>query len=67
MGPPDITDWHKYARVLSVPPTIACAVSSELVTFGELATVLSLQDMWDVLEINAVNRHNEAVATKERS
>jgi len=37
------------------------------VTFGELATVLSLQDLWDVLEINAVNRHNEAVATKERS
>jgi hypothetical protein len=36
------------------------------VTFGELATVLSLQDLWDVLEINAVNRHNEAVASKEQ-
>lgn len=54
-------DWRKYARVLNVPPTIACAVSSELVTFAELATVLSLEDMWDILEINAVNRHNERV------
>lgn len=34
-------------------------------TFAELATVLSLQDMWDVLEINAVNRHNEAIASKD--
>ena len=34
-------------------------------TFGELATVLSLEDLWDVLEINAVNRHNEHVATRE--
>ena len=28
-------------------------------TFAELTTVHSLQDLWDVLEINAVNRHNE--------
>jgi hypothetical protein len=48
-----------------VPPTIACAVSSELVTFAELATVLSLQDLWDVLEIHAVNRHNESIASRE--
>jgi len=37
------------------------------VTFAELATVLSLQDLWDVLEINAVNRHNENVADRERT
>jgi len=36
------------------------------VTFAELATVLSLQDLWDVLEINAVKRHNENVAPRER-
>jgi len=35
------------------------------VTFAELATVLSLEDLWDVMEINAVNRHNEAVASRE--
>jgi len=40
-------------------------VSSELVTFAELATVLSLEDLWDVLEINAVNRHNEAIMQRE--
>jgi hypothetical protein len=50
-----------------VPPTIACAVSSELVTFAELATVLSLQDLWDVLEIHAVNRHNESITPREKS
>jgi len=35
------------------------------VTFAELATVLSLQDLWDVMEINAVNRHNDAIANPE--
>jgi len=35
------------------------------VTFADLATVLSLEDLWDVMEINAVNRHNEAVANRE--
>jgi hypothetical protein len=35
------------------------------VSFAELATVLSLQDLWDVLEINAVNRHNEATASRD--
>lgn len=64
MGPPNV-DQRKYARVLNVPPTIASAVSSELVTFSELATALSLQDLWDVLEINAVNHHNEAIASRD--
>ena len=65
LGPPDLFNEHRYARVLNVPPTISCAVSSELVTFAELATVLSLEDLWDVLEINAVNRHNEAIMQRE--
>lgn len=31
----------------------------------ELDTVYSVQDLWDMLEINAVDRHNETVMTQE--
>jgi len=50
-----------------VPPTVAAAVSSELVTLADLAVSLSLQDLWDVLEIHAVNRHNESILSREAS
>ncbi len=34
---------------------------------ADLATVLSLEDLWDVLEINAVNQHNEAILAREQA
>lgn len=34
---------------------------------AELATVLSLEDLWDILEVNAVNSHNEAILARERA
>jgi hypothetical protein len=37
-----------------------------MVTLAELATVLSLEDLWDALEVVAVNRHNEAILQKEQ-
>lgn len=40
-------------------------VSSGLATFAELDTVYSIEDMWDLLEINTVNRHNQAIVDKE--
>jgi len=46
--------------------TIAAAITSELATMAELATVLSLEDLWDVLEVNAVNHHNEAILSHEQ-
>lgn len=67
MGPPDVFDEREYARVLNVPSTIAAAISSELTTMAELATLLSLQDLWDVLEIHAVNRRNESIFARERA
>lgn len=66
MGPPDLVDSHRFAQVVNVPRTIATAVSSEMVTLAELATVLSLEDLWDALEVVAVNRHNEAILQKEQ-
>jgi hypothetical protein len=45
--------------------TIATAVSSRLATLHELSTVYGLEDLWDLLEINAVDRHNEAIMTQE--
>lgn len=33
---------------------------------AELATVLSLEDLWDILEVNAVNRHNEGILAREQ-
>lgn len=34
---------------------------------ADLATVLSLEDLWDVLEVNAVNRHNECILAREQA
>ena len=65
MGPPDIAD-ARYARVQNIPVTIAAAVASKLATMAELGTVLSLQDLWDLLEVHAVNQHNEAVLSREQ-
>jgi hypothetical protein len=40
-------------------------VSSGLATLAELDSVYSLEDMWDLLEIHSVNRHNQAIVDKE--
>lgn len=67
MGPPDIVDSRRFLQVLNVPKTIATAVSSEVVTLSDLATALSLEDLWDALEIVAVNRHNESILQREQT
>jgi len=41
-----------------VPHSIAAAVQSGLATLHELDTVYGLEDLWDLLEINAVRVHN---------
>jgi len=46
--------------------TVAAALSSDLAKMADLATVLSLEDLWDVLEVTAVNRHNEAILAREQ-
>jgi len=51
---------------VNVPPTIASAVASGRVTYAELATVLGVEDLHDVLEIAAVDAHNRRVMSKRR-
>lgn len=41
-----------------MPRTIAICISSRLATLHELDTVYGLEDMWQLLEIHSVDRHN---------
>lgn len=43
---------------LNIPTPIAMVVSAKLATLHELDTVYSLEDMWDMLEVIAVDSHN---------
>lgn len=40
-------------------------ISSKLATLVELDTVLSAEDMYDLLEIAAVDAYNQHIASKE--
>ena len=44
----------------NVPPTLATVISARLATLHELDTVYGLRDLWDMLEINTVDNHNQA-------
>jgi hypothetical protein len=45
---------------LNVPPSIGFVVTSGLATLAELQTIYGLEDLWDLIEIHAVNSHNAA-------
>lgn len=47
-----------------MPPTIGLAVSSGKATMAELASVLSLEDLYDILEVVGVDAHNRRVIDK---
>ncbi len=49
-----------------MPPTIATAVSSKLATLAELDSVYGVEDLWWLLEVNAVDTHNANEMRKER-
>ncbi|MBP7301959.1 MAG: transglycosylase [Brachymonas sp.] len=49
----------------NVPHTIAAVVSARLATLHELQTVYGLMDLWDLIEIHAVDSHNQVVMQKE--
>lgn len=54
------------AEYVNVPPTIGMAVSSGKATMAELATVLTVEDLHDILEIIAVDAHNQRVLANRR-
>jgi hypothetical protein len=43
----------------NVPHSIGFALSSGLCSLIELQTVYGLEDMWDMIEVSAVNTHNQ--------
>ena len=47
-----------------MPRTIATVVSSGLARLIDLQTVYSVEDMWELLEIHAVDTHNANQAQK---
>lgn len=49
---------------MNVPPTIGMVVSSGKATLVELGTVLSVEDLWDLMEIISVDNHNMEVMRK---
>lgn len=44
--------------------TIATVVSARLATLHELDTVYGVEDLWILIEINAVDRHNASIASQ---
>ena len=49
---------RKLIEYQATTQAIATVVSSKLATLHELDTIYGVEDMWILLEINAVDRHN---------
>ncbi len=47
---------------LNVPPPIGFVVTSGLASLAELQGIYGTEDLWDLIEIHAVNCHNTAKA-----
>ena len=47
-----------------MPRTIGAVVSSRLATLVELDTVLGAEDLYDLLEITAIDAYNKNLASK---
>ncbi|MCI0152401.1 transcription elongation factor GreA [Paraburkholderia sediminicola] len=45
---------------VNVPHTIGFAITGGLATPHELQTVYGTEDLWDLIEVQAVNGYNEA-------
>jgi hypothetical protein len=50
---------------VNVPPTIGMVVSTGKATMAELSTVLSVEDLWDLMEIILVDNHNRELFAAE--
>jgi len=49
---------------VNVPRTIAAVVSGKLATLHELDTVYGVEDLYDLIEILAIDGHNQWLMTK---
>jgi 4-diphosphocytidyl-2C-methyl-D-erythritol kinase len=50
----------------NVPKIVGSVVSHHLATFHELDTVYGTEDLYDMIEIIAVDNHNQRVINKPR-
>jgi len=50
----------------NMPQTGAAGVSARLATLHELDTVYGSRDLWDMLEVHAVDSHNRGVASQHQ-
>jgi hypothetical protein len=49
---------------VNVPRTIGAVLSSRLATMAELETLLGMEDVYDLLEIIAIDAHNKRIASE---
>ena len=49
---------------MNVPRTLAVVISGKLATLHELDTVYGAQDLYDLIEIIAVDNYNQGVASQ---
>ena len=50
----------------NVPPDVGFVISGGKATLAELDTILSLEDLWDLIEILNVDAHNARIVRKNR-
>lgn len=53
------------AEYLNVPRRVGAVVSAKMATLHELSTVYGSKDLYDMLEILAVDAHNRWVMSKK--
>jgi hypothetical protein len=51
---------------VNVPPLVGTVFSSGRATWTELSTTLGVEDLWDILEVLRVDRHNAKVLEEKR-
>lgn len=51
---------------MNVPPLIGMAISDDFSLLGPLSTVLSVEDLHDILEVKRIDAHNARVMRKAR-
>jgi hypothetical protein len=57
-------DGREYADYVNVPPIIGAVISARMATMAEIETVLGMEDIYDLLEIMAVDAHNKRLASQ---
>ncbi|WP_347558577.1 transcription elongation factor GreA [Robbsia sp. KACC 23696] len=60
----DLGDGRDYADYVNVPRTIGTVISSGKATLAELETVLGMEDVYDLLEIIAIDAYNKQIASR---